>query len=112
MEALPAKRAIGVPRPPVQLLFAVIGRNEPLIGDQADDYANRERAAAKAEAEYLVFVGAIVAADEFVEIENIALEPPTECAAEQGQRLEGRCADAVIIVRNLIRPGEIEGLEH
>src|SRR5262249_43108442 len=69
VEVFPAKRAIGVPRPPVQLLLAFM-RDETLIEDQADDDADGESASAESEAEDFVFARAIVATSEFVEIEN------------------------------------------
>src|SRR5258707_12084612 len=77
MEIFPAKLAIRIPRPPVQFFLATVSRDETLIEHQPDDDADGKGAAAKAEAEDFVFIGAVVAAHEFIEIENVSLEPPS-----------------------------------
>jgi hypothetical protein len=46
-----------------------------------DDNADGERAATEAEAKDLVRLGLIVAADELVEVDDIALQAPAKCAA-------------------------------
>jgi hypothetical protein len=50
----------------------------------------------------------VVAAQEHVEIEHVALEAESESAAERGQRLKGRRADAVVVKRNLVVAVEVQ----
>jgi hypothetical protein len=96
-------------------LFLQLGlglvRNETLIEYQGDDDSDRESAAAESKSEYFVLLGLVVSADKFVEIEDIALESPSERTAQNGKRLEGRRADAVVVDGNLVRGGQIDRFE-
>lgn len=82
-----------------------------MIKDQPHHHANGEGAPAKAKAEYLVTLVKPVAAGELVDIDNVAFQPEAERAAEHGERLERRRADAVIVERHLIRSGKIKPFE-
>ena len=109
--ALAAIGAIGRMRLAVQFALAVSG-DQPLIEDQAHHHTDGETAAAEAEAEQFVIGIPPVAASEFVEIDDVALQTEAERAAEYGKRLEGGGSDAVVVERNLIGAREIERFEH
>ena len=49
----------------------------------------------------------IVAAEEFVEIDHVALQTKPECTAEYCGRLERGGANAIIVEGDLIRTGKI-----
>ena len=101
MKAFAAILPVSLMRSPIEFGL-IVGDDEPLIEHQARDDANRESAAAETEAEDLVILGADVAAGKFVDLDDVALEAETKCAAENGERLERRGADAVIVERHLI----------
>ena len=75
---------LGVAR---QMLFIAVVADKPDARDEAGNDADGERAAAEAEAENLV-AGLVVAAAERIDIDDVALQPEAENAAEDGQRLE------------------------
>ena len=86
-------------------------RDHALVCDQPGEDADRERAAAEAEGIDLR-ISLVVAAQEFVEVQHIALQSPAEHAAEDGERLERRGADAVRVAGDLIGPCEVERLKN
>jgi len=99
-----------------------VGTHEALFEHQPGQHADGKGAAAEAEAENLVVfgddavllilgLGFVVPAKEFVDAQNIALEAEPERAAKDGGRLERRRADAVIIDRDLVGLGQVDGFE-
>ena len=84
---------------------------------QADQNANRERAATETEGVNLRAAGEltrrcpIITTDEFIEINYVPLQPPAECSAKERQRFEGRAANAVIVFGDLLRVGQIQKLK-
>src|SRR6202163_2414485 len=99
MIPLAAVLAVGGTGLPIELCL-IFRLHQTLVDDQAHDNADRERAAAEAKAEQFIVVLAIVAAGEFVEGNDIALQAEAERAAEDRHRLERRGADAVVIERD------------
>jgi hypothetical protein len=57
--------------------------------DQTRDHADREGATPEAEAEDVIIVVPVIPADEFVGIDDVALQVIAERRTEQCQRLEG-----------------------
>ncbi len=110
MIPLPAVLAVGGTRLPVELGL-IVRLHQALIDDQAHDNTDRERAAAESKAVQFFVVFAIVAAGEFVEGDDVALQAETERAAEDRHRLERRGADAVVIKRDLVVAGKIQRIE-
>src|ERR1700738_702625 len=88
-----------------------LGGDKALIENQPDHDPNREGAAAESEAVDIVVFVLVVAADEFVDVDHIALQAEAERAAEDRPRLERRGADAVVIERDLVIPRQVERLE-
>src|SRR5436190_24256146 len=84
---------------------------EALVQDQPAHHAHREGAAAKSETEDFVAIIPIVATNEFVEIDDVALQPPSERATQNCEREEGRRPYAIIIEGHLIRTGKIQCFE-
>ena len=96
--------------------------HETLFQNKPGQHANGEGAAAEAKSKNLVVfgddalalvfgLGFVIPAQEFVETQNVAVEAEPERAAEDRRRLERRCADAVVVNRNLIRLRQVDGLE-
>src|SRR5262245_51505655 len=81
MEVFPAESAVSGLRILVQLRLGR-ERHQSLVEDQAHDDAHGERATAEAEAEDFVVVGLVVAADEFIEVDDVTLETPTKRTAQ------------------------------
>ncbi|MGY4423594.1 hypothetical protein ACVWY2_006043 [Bradyrhizobium sp. JR6.1] len=105
-------RAIGFHRAVVQFGFGA-GDDQALIEDECGERAHGECAAAESEqVDLRIVLVVVVAADEFVGIQDIALEAVAEGAAEQRERDEGRRADAVIILGGLRVALQIQRLEY
>src|SRR5262249_15036599 len=108
---LAAVLAIGGASPARELGF-VRRRDQALAQDQSADHPDREGAAAEAETEEEVLViDAIIATGEFIDVDDVALQPKAEGAAENGPWLERRRTDAVVIECDLVAAGQIERLE-
>src|SRR6185436_8178399 len=82
------------------------GGDHSLIVHQSDQYADRECAAAEAKSVDAV-AGFVIAAQEGIDVLDVAFEPKPEGAPQQCVRLERRRAYPVVIVSNLIGPPEI-----
>lgn len=108
--ALAPVGAVGGARLVVELLL-VARRDQALVEDQAADDAHGEGAAAEAEAEEAVAVVAIVTAGEFVDVDDVALQPDAEGAGEDRPRLERGRADAVVVEGDLVAVRQFERLE-
>src|SRR5207248_8150918 len=69
--------------------------------DEIDQDADRERAAAETEpVDVVSFL--VISAYEFVEVDDVALESPSQGAADGGEILVGGRPDAVIVLRELV----------
>src|SRR5882724_6407445 len=91
------------------LVIAVVA-DQPDSRDETGDDADRERAPAEAETVDPVAFG-VVAAAERIDVDDVALQPEAEDAAENGERLERRGADTVVIIGDLrLGIAEIERL--
>src|ERR1700738_3556738 len=97
-------------RQPIQVKF-VGGLNESLIKNQARDDTDGERAATEAEAKNLIVFVLIIAADKFINIDDVAFQSIAESAAQNRERFEARSPYAIIIKRHLIRIRQIKRVE-
>ena len=94
----------------VEFRFA-LGRHQALIEHETYDDADRKGTPAETKSVDVIVRVAKIAAGKFVNFDYVAFQAITECAAENGQRLERRGADAVVIERDLVGAGEIKRLE-
>ena len=113
-ESLPAIGAVGGGDLALQIGLVPRVGDDPLVQDQADQDPGREGSPAEAERIDLV-ARPVRAADEGVEVAHVAGEADPEGPAQHGERLEGRGADAVVVVGKLARMlgsavGEIDSL--
>ena len=94
----------------IALVAAILYKTH--ICDQTGDDPDRERAATEAETVDSI-ARIIVAATKAVDVDHIAHQAEPEDAAENGEQLERRGADAVIVIGDLPGGlGEIERLKH
>jgi hypothetical protein len=105
--------AIGVADVAIELLLGQVAQHA-LVGDEPGQDPDREGAPAEAE-DVDGVAGLVILAKEPVEGGDVALEPDPEDAAQDRERLEGRGADAVVVMgdlpdRTLRRLAEIERL--
>jgi hypothetical protein len=91
--ALAAIFPVGSDRLLIELGFAV-GGYQTLIENQADDDTDGEGAATEPEAVDIVAVALVVAAGEFVDVDDVPLQAEAKRAAKNRPRLERRGADA------------------
>src|SRR5882724_3166112 len=82
------------------LVIAVVA-DQPDSRDETGDDADRECAPAEAETIDPVVLR-VVAATERIDVDDVALQPEAEDAAENGERLERRGADTVVIIGDLL----------
>ena len=95
-----AERTVRAPGLPIELAF-VFRLHQPLRRHQRHGEADGERAAAEAEG-VDVIACLVVAAGVLVDVEDVPLQAVAEHAAQHGQRLERRRADAVVVVGDLL----------
>ncbi len=120
----PAQPHHGAPRRIARVAVAAVGEDrvrvelglgaaahQALAVDQRRQHADGERAAAEAEGVDVV-ARRVVAADELVEVDDVALQAVAADAAEDGQELDRRIADAVVVHRELRRRRLVDRLEH
>src|SRR5262249_3941871 len=110
MIPLAAILPVGSDRLFVELAF-IFGRDQPLIEDQACHDTYRECAAAEAESVDVVAIVLVVAASEFVEVDDIPLQAEAECAAKDRPWLERRGAYAIVIEGDLATSRKIQRLK-
>ena len=84
---------------PVQLFFGPAGQ-DALRGNDAGQHTRREGSAAEAVNVDTISL-LVVAAQEQVHFDDVALQPNAEYAAEDRERFEGGGADAVVVIRDL-----------
>lgn len=103
---------VSLDRAVVQLRFG-IRHDQALLKNKRTQDTHGERATAEAEEIDLRGVLVIVvAADELVGVEDVALEAVSECAAQHGERHEGRGTHAIVVFRGLAVAFQVERLEH
>jgi hypothetical protein len=78
---------VGGDRLVIELGF-VVGGYQALIENQTDDDADREGATTEAEAVDIVALVPIIAAGEFVDVDDVSLQAKAERAAKNRPRLE------------------------
>ena len=79
--------------------------NQTLIANQTDEHTDRVSASAESECKDFFIKAAVVARQERVEMPYVLSEPHAECAANQRQRAERGCSDAVVIFCDLVIGG-------
>src|SRR5229473_1881259 len=108
--ALAAIIPVGGDRLVIELGFAA-GGYQTLIENQADDDTDGEGAATEAEAVDIVAVALVVAAGEFVDVDDVPLQAEAERAAKNRPRLERGGADAVVVECDLVISRQVQRLE-
>src|SRR6266851_4911365 len=107
MVALTAILSVGGDRLFVELGFIVSG-HQALIEDQADDHADREGATTEAEAIDIVGLILVVAAGEFVDVDDVPLQAEAERTTKNRPRLERRGAYAVVVECDLVISRQVQ----
>ena len=95
---------------PIEIEF-IFGLNQSLIQNQTDNDTNRESAATKAETKDLVIVILMIATDELVNIDRVALQAISKRAAEYRKRFEARGSNAIVVEGDLVGIGQIDRLK-
>ena len=101
MKARPAISAVSHLGLCVDFRLSIAG-DKTLMKHKAYHDPHRKCAATEAERVDLV-AGLVIHTQEFVDVEDVALEAPTKGAAQYSQGLKRRCADAVIVEGDLVR---------